>query len=147
MDRAHRTQLVLGSVFTALGTLLVALGLAQLAFWWNGALSGLTIEPIVLPMGVVFLAVGVPKLLTARRLHWLERHGVVVGAEVLSVTPTREVIDRRIPVVRLTLRVEPTEGGAFTTEVRWPVGVQPMVPGRRVQVRHRPGRPRWVAPV
>jgi hypothetical protein len=64
MDRAHRTQLVLGSVFTALGTLLVALGLAQLAFWWNGALSGLTIEPIVLPMGVVFLAVGVPKLLT-----------------------------------------------------------------------------------
>ena len=77
MDRAHRTQLVLGSVFTALGTLLVALGLAQLAFWWNGALSGLTIEPIVLPMGVVFLAVGVPKLLTARRLRWLERHGTV----------------------------------------------------------------------
>jgi hypothetical protein len=45
------------------------------------------------------------------------------------------------------LRVKRVGGGAFTTEVRWPVGLQPMVPGRRVQVRHRPGRPRWVAPV
>ncbi len=78
MDRAHRTQLVLGGVFTTLGTLLLALGLAQLAFWWNGELSGLTIEPIVMPMGGVFLAVGLPRLLRARRLHWLERHGATV---------------------------------------------------------------------
>jgi hypothetical protein len=68
-----------------------------------------------------------------------------VPAEVLEVIPTREVIDRRIPVVRLKLRVQPTDAPAFITELRWAVGFEPMAVGRRIEVRHRPGRPRWVA--
>ncbi len=142
---ANRTQLVLGSVFVTLGALLAGLGVSQLLFWWSGTLAGLTIEPIVLPLSLVFLATGLPRLLRARRLRWLERHGVRVPAEVLEVIPTREVIDRRIPVVRLKLRVQPTDAPAFITELRWAVGFEPMAVGRRIEVRHRPGRPRWVA--
>jgi hypothetical protein len=147
MDRANRSQLVLGSVFVALGALLAGLGVSQLLFWWSGTLTGLTIEPIVLPLGLVFFLAGLPRLLRARRLRWLERHGVRVSAEVLEVTPTREVIDRRTPVVRLKLRVQPTDAPAFISEIRWAVGFEPMVVGRRIEVRHRPGRPRWVAPL
>jgi hypothetical protein len=147
MEQPHRTQLVLGTVFTALGAMLLGLGGLQLAVWWNRSLSGLTIEPIVLPMGAVFVAFGLPRLLRARRELWLARHGVVVPAEVLTVVGTNEVIDKKFAVVRVTLRVEPPGAPHFTTELRWPVGFTPMTPGRRVEVRHRPGHPHWVAPI
>lgn len=147
MEQPHRTQLVLGSVFTVLGAMLLALGVLQLALWWNRSLSGLTLEPIVLPMGAGFVAVGLPRLLRARRVRWLVRHGVVVPAEVLAVAATNEVIDKKFHVVRVTLRVEPPNAAPFTTELRWPVGLTPMTPGRRVEVRHRPGHPQWVAPL
>ena len=147
MNRAHSTRRVLGFVFTTLGALLLALGLAQLAFWWNRTLGGLTIEPIVVPLGLIFVGVGLPKLLTARRVAWLERHGVLADAEVITVTPTRQTLDR-VPVVEVELRLRTAAGQETTTRARWPLGAEAgrLVPGRRLRVRTRPGRPGWVMP-
>lgn len=146
-NQAERTQRALGLVFSILGAVLLGLGLLQLVVWWNGQLSGLTIEPIVVPLGLIFLLVGLPRLLEARRVGWLRRHGVTASAEVLAVASTRIVIDKRFPVLQLSLRVEPQGSEPFTTELRWPMGMQMLVPGNRVEVRCRPGRRRWVIPV
>lgn len=148
MNQAQKTLLMLGAVFTTLAVLLLGVAGAQLAFWWNRTLSGLTIEPVLVPMGLIFLAVGLPKLTRGLRERWLVRHGEEVDAEVLSVTHTRQTVDDRSAVMRLELKVRSSEGAEYTTRVRWPVGAtaQRMVPGRRIRVRIRPGRPAWVIP-
>ncbi|MBT9557462.1 MAG: hypothetical protein IV100_15585 [Myxococcales bacterium] len=148
-DRARTTQLVLGSVFTGLGLLLLGLGLVQLLVYWDRTVGGLTIEPIVVPMGLCFSIVGGRFLRRELRRRWLERHGVRAQAVVVACEHTGEVVDKTHVVVRLTLRVEADGRAPYEVTLAWPLGPRDgmrLVTGNRIGVLVSPRSPTWVVP-
>jgi hypothetical protein len=148
-DRARATQFVLGWVFAGLGMLLLGLGLVQLAVYWDRTASGLTIEPIVIPMGLILSVVGGRFLRRELRRRWLERHGVRAHAVVVSCDHTGEVVDKTHVVVRLRLRVEREGAAPYEVTLSWPLGPRDglrLVPGNRIGVLVSPKSPDWVVP-
>lgn len=145
-DQGETTEVVLAAVLSLVGLSLLAVGCAQLSQWVSGAVELLTIEPIVIPVGLTF---AVPGLLRARRL-WrarrLARVGVDASAEVLEVLPTRARVGSSV-FVDVRLRVLPVSGAAVETTLRWrmrPLDGTRLVPGARVAVRVDPTNPRAV---
>ncbi|MDI1428104.1 MULTISPECIES: hypothetical protein [Polyangium] len=143
------TQLVLGAVFTGLGVLLLLAGLAQLLFFWNGTPRGLTIEPIVLPMGLILTVVGARFLVRELGARWLAKNGLDAQAEVLRVDHTGEVVDRQQVVCKVGLRVHLPGQPPYDVSIRWLMGPYDglrLIPGKYVNVKVSPKDRMHVAP-
>lgn len=140
---------MLGWVFSGLGIVLLGLGLVQLLVYWNGSVGGLTIEPIVVPMGIILGLVGGRFLRRELRRRWLERNGVRAQAVLVASEHTGEVVDKTHAVVRLTLRVELEGRAPYEVTLAWPLGPRDglrLDPGNRIGVLVSPRSPTWVIP-
>lgn len=140
-NQGKTTLLVLGGVFTGLGALLLLAGLAQLLFFWNRRASGITIEPIVLPMGLLFVIVGGRFLRLELGARWLAKNGIDAQAEVLRIEQTREIVDRQQVVCRLGLRVHLPGQEPYDVSIRWLMGPADglrLIPGKSVSVKVSP---------
>ncbi|MDI3283646.1 hypothetical protein [Polyangium sp. 15x6] len=143
------TQLVLGSVFTGLGALLLLAGLAQLLFFWDRTPGGLTIEPIVVPMGLILGLVGVRFLRRELGARWLAQNGLDAQAEVLRIAHTGELVQRQGVVCVLSLRVHLPDQAPYDVSVRYLMGPYDglrIIPGKYINVKVSPKDRRNVAP-
>lgn len=142
--RAETTERVLGVVFASLGVVLLGLGFFQLSYWLRGAATGPTIEPIVMPVGLIFAVAGVRRLLRVWRMKALATRGVDADAEVLAVTPTGKATDGQ-PWVNVRLRVYVRDNAPVEVDITWLVRpIDRLAVGARVAVRYLPERPRVV---
>jgi hypothetical protein len=145
-NRAKNTELILGSIFFALGLLLLVAGGVQLALYLGGFAGRLTIEPIVIPAGLAF---GIPGALMLRRalsVRRVMRRGIPGEAEVVRVEPTLAEVDGH-PVVRLHLRVMLSDQAPYEVGIRWILGPYDgmrLVAGRVVPVKVDPKNRRAV---
>jgi hypothetical protein len=141
-DLAKTTQLVQGIVFTALGLLLVTLGLVQFSYYLGGVTKTLTIEPIVIPVGLIFF---IPGSLHLRRYlinRTIDQQGILADAQLLRIEHTKARV-QGAPVVKLSLRVNSPSKGPHDVTVRWlmrPMDGIRLVEGSTVRVKIHPTR-------
>lgn len=141
-DLARTTQLVLGIVFTCLGLLLVTLGLVQLSYFLGGAAKTLTIEPIVIPVGLIFF---IPGSLHLRRYlinRTIDLHGIPAEAQLLRIEHTKAKVQGQ-PVIQLVLRVNAPNKAPYDVTIRWlmrPMDGVRLVEGRMLRVKIHPTR-------
>ncbi|WP_437729056.1 hypothetical protein [Sorangium sp. So ce861] len=145
-DQGKQSQLLGGVISTSIGVVLLAVGLIQLLFFYlPGKTPRLTIELILIPMGLLF---GIPGALDLRRSllnRWVMRHGVPAQAEVLRRDFTKKQYNGN-PVSRLRLRVLPRDGEPYVVTIDWIAHTELMMltPGRVVPVKVHPTKPRAV---
>jgi hypothetical protein len=145
-DLAKTTQLVLGIVFTILGLLLLAAGFVQLSAYLGGAVKQLTIEPIVIPVGLAF---AIPGSIHLRRYlinRTIDQQGIPAQAQLLRIEHTQAKVQGS-PVVKLELRVNMANRPPYDVRIRWlmrPMDGIRLVEGRTVQVKVHPTRPNEV---
>lgn len=141
-DLARTTQLVLGIVFTSLGLLLVTLGLVQLSYYLGGAAKTLTIEPIVIPAGLIFFIPGASHLRRYLINRTIDLHGIPAEAQLLRIEHTKAKIQGQ-PVIQLVMRVNAANKAPYEVTIRWlmrPMDGVRLVEGRMLRVKIHPTR-------
>jgi len=141
-DLAKTTQLVLGIVFTLLGLLLVTLGLIQLSYYLGGAAKTLTIEPIVIPVGLIFFIPGARHLRRYLINRTIDLHGIPAEAQLLRIEHTKARVQGQ-PVIQLALRVHAPNKAPYEVTIRWlmrPMDGVMLVEGRMLRVKIHPSR-------
>jgi len=145
-DSAKTTQLVLGIVFLSLGLLLLLVGCIQLSLYLSGPANRLTIEPILIPVGLIF---SIPGGLNLRRFlinRYIDRHGISADALLVHIAYTKTEIEGQA-IVKLHLRVNHPERPAYDAHIRWmmrPMDGLLLQQGRTVRVKVHPGNHREV---